>query len=296
MLDAVYTCYLLLCMLQLPVFLTLLSIGVHPRMTLLVERTDLMIAHTTAHDANNNNNNITSSMTQPKEGEQDHNNNINNNNNNNNDLIRLFAPRACSIEPELGCMCAFAVLFATAYMVATRTEDADTLLAYEDAAHDGGDARGPLELSRACFWLFLWFHALAFVGCTVYPSSSTIGDDNHPGGGDSLLFLSGLRLQAGVRLAGLFGLCHTVESTRKHSMGHGAAAIAWGVWVVWTLSALIGARSHWLGWYLCQILVCDGLLILGHMWDTSTPAVTMLNCRLCFVACSGTVLILRLIP
>ena len=265
----IYCFFILLCVLQLPIFITLLSLGHHISCAVLRPRSDLWVS------SNNNGNN------------SNNNDNDNNDTSNYSDTVQsamvVFDEERLYLGSSLSCMFGLAAIFGVMYMVLTNIDERAEFLNQEDAAAqvtDECNAHLAVQIQRVCFWVFVWFHGFILLALALFKE--------HGGVVEHISFLNV------HRCIGLFGLCRTApwEKNTFAQICVSGVYIRWFVWCI--MDSYEFASSLW-GLFLPQILILDLVLVWGHWWDRSATMLVALNCRLFFVACSGGILLITVL-
>ena len=119
MVSHVYVLYILICLLQLPLFLTLYSLGYQAYFNVLEPRPELQIKNAS--------------------------------------MLMVFAKSQQKFNAESGCMFAVAGWYAVLYLL-LRTTSEETELCTDDSALHLMDENlhFKLQFQRVCFWLFMW--------------------------------------------------------------------------------------------------------------------------------------------
>jgi hypothetical protein len=120
----------------------------------------------------------------------------------------------------------------------------------------------PRFLLRASFWYFVFYHA-----CIVHC------------GWPEPFARSEIYVMAGIRTLAMWMLCRTEPDEKTAGQVGGAC-----MYCFWGLVYFYYFFSCWL---IFPIILVDALLAIGHGYDDDTPPDVVYNCRLCFIAISG---------
>jgi hypothetical protein len=185
-------------------------------------------------------------------------------------FLVLYSRQPVRLTLFVGLCCCLACAFGVLYMVVMRANDEYAFLHVGDEESSvnlmdrGGSERGvwALDASRIVFWCFMFVHASLIC---FWMSGRVLTWEQR-------------QLQMGGRTLSLWILCKTGIIQHKR--------------VVLMSGALLYILSMWRQWSL-GVCALDGLLLLGHRWDKHTSCLVVLNCRLCYVACTSLLILLR---
>ena len=253
--HAVYALYIFACTLQLPVFITLYSVGFRTRVWLLQELPGVRVASPA------------------------------------NRTMAVFQVAQHAADVDVGLMCAVAGLFGVLYMVLTR--HSDEFLTLSDAGPPSPDsdfgltapptpeeaqARLCLQALRVCFWAFVWQHgaALQAVGLRFAP----------PLRAGLAPLAQDLWLLTGGRLVALFVACRTPPWQRHRALAAAVCILWYAACLQAKLRTTADAPGVWVLLVL-QMVVVDGLLVWTHHYDAEPTMQVIANGRLFFVACAA---------
>jgi hypothetical protein len=180
------------------------------------------------------------------------------------------------LDKSIGLCSSIACCFGILYLLTLRSNREYCFLHNEDdepvmnmvekgAAETGVQA---LELGRLAFWCFVFVH-----GYTISLAGSSVHDMEH------------LQIQIACRVASMWILCRTGRSIR------GKIPILLGgfLYFVWGYGMLVTETQQAV--MLVIQFVLDMLLFVGHRWEVHAPALTVVNCRLFYVALVSALLV-----
>ena len=261
--DRIYHLYLLVCTMQAPIFLFLLSVrGVLFPVQLLLHDDD--------HRYHNDNDYYYYHRNETLQ----------------NTTQQAYVQRG-SLSFEMGCACASCTVFASFYMMLTYNGDEEGrfLSTVDHACNDERDVeesggrcyllyrsdearRSVLMLCRCCFWGMVWLQ-----GCMFHAM---------------LVVWTRLDIQkvATLRFGALWCLCRTSPAEK----GLVCFLISSCLYLLWMHEAYAAADMA-AARVACLLVALDAVLVLGHHYDLQTPILVVLNCRLFYAACSGSLLL-----
>lgn len=296
----VYALYLFMCTAHAPVFLTLLAVGKsipsapslyhnnidadrillshhHNNNNTMIIKMNLVVTTTTTGNVSDA---ATDTITIPVEScVALKTTNVNHMNHNNNGSDR-------GLSFDAGIASLFCAMFAVMYMTATTANDSEdntfNTVCNQSADTAIGEEEPALSLLviRVIFWCFVWFHA-----CLLQSIAPNNGD----------CYFDAATIQ---RTFAIWCLCRAVPRD-KGWVSFGGSVCMYIIWITTFVQQFYKNNNHnhntnqWiimadpdLFLFLMQILV-DGVLVLGHRYDSPTTLRILLNVRLFYMAIAG---------
>jgi len=186
---------------------------------------------------------------------------------------------------QAGSCTMLAVLFAILYMCLTSIDEELFVLGQPDADIPDPKVKKSIDFIRIIFWLFVWIQAY-IINVFVINSSSSSSSPANPFISVHMLGIlpQDTYITTSMRACAIWCACRTAPGD-KQSLGRLVGCV-W-LYIMW-LSKTTTHASHYGYLLIAGQLSLDFILILGHIYDTSTTSMVVLNCRLFFVACAST--------
>jgi hypothetical protein len=317
--EGIYHVYLFLCLVQMAVFIFTMSLGFHFKSNLLMRRMSietpitmsLKINNSVLDDQYKNNDNIKDIINGNSTGNSYNtlknymiqNSEINRNNNNiinhygdrmpdfshyNNITFvygkgfELYSPEVVFLDKEVCIYCLLSMIFGLLYINIYKLENIYPFL--EKYADDvdteklPSDVIGIVECIRCTFWIFCFIQYIYF-----YSWFGTLFQAK---------FVSDVYLSSTMKTTAIWTSCRTISSSSKFKTKVLFAGIFLYIcfctgWVSYLLEVKLSL--HLIIFLILQVSL-DIILIFCHVWDDSCPMITILNCRLFYVAMSSSLI------